>query len=94
MRTLTYNGALKQATELHTTQQKRQRPYRHKPGQFLLTASFRDKSIDMHRVELVGKLTGRLTQKTIAYILDCSTSTVGKLVRIYYAKQAQIAGRE
>ncbi len=60
----------------------RKRPYRHREGAFVLTASFRDASIDMTVVKLVASLIPHATQHQLAATFGCSTSTVGKLVRI------------
>lgn len=61
---------------------KRERPYRHREGKFTLTASFRDKDVDWTTVQLVAALIGHATQKQLAIVFRCSTSTIGKLVRI------------
>lgn len=65
---------------------KRSRPYKHKPGAFTLTASFRDPRVSLTTVQLVAALIGHATQKQLALAFECSTSTIGKLVRIAAAE--------
>lgn len=65
--------------------QKRKHPYKHKKGSFTLTASFKNDTIDWHRIRTVGALVEHATQKQIAYAMNCSVGTVQKMVRIHYA---------
>ena len=66
---------------------RRTHKHRHVKGRFLLTASFRDASIDMSTVALVGALVNYFTYSQIADMIGCSVSKVGKLNRIYEANQ-------
>lgn len=73
---------------LRLSKARRTKPYRYKPGKFMLTASFRDDSIDRIRVAMVAALAKYFTQKQIAGMLGCGTSTVSKCMRIQEAFDA------
>lgn len=78
-----------QAIKLAGGQRPKNRPYRYKPGNFVLTANFRDSSIDQTHVEMIGHLIKSLTQKQIAHALGVSIGTVQKLCRIHAARNYQ-----
>lgn len=61
----------------------RRRAYKHQPGTFALTASFRDDAVTRATINLVGRLVERYSQREIAGLLGTSTSTIGKMVRVY-----------
>lgn len=85
---------LTQAKSLATGRTPRQRVYRHKPGTFALTASFKSE-MTMGLIEVVGKMVERFTQKEIAAIFKTSTATIGKMVRVYYFAHPELhKGRE
>jgi len=69
---------------LRTNHKRRSRKYAHRKGEFLLTANFR-RPVDSDRIALVGALVQYFTQSAISDMLDVSTSTVGKMVRVFYA---------
>lgn len=75
---------LTQAKSLATNRTPRLRAYKHKPGTFALTASFKSSEMTMGLIEVVGKMVERFTQKEIARIFRTSTATIGKMVRVYY----------
>lgn len=80
----TYQQAFKQGSRKLP---KRARPYNHRKGSFLLTASFRT-DVDAALINLAGKLTAHFTQQAIADLLGTSTSTIGKMVRCYFAQKS------
>ena len=65
---------------------KRTRPYHYRKGDFLLTASFRDKSITAERIQLVVALVAMFTQHDVARMMGVSVSIVSKCVLINAAK--------
>lgn len=65
-------------------QKPRRNKYSHKKGKFVLTASFKDTEINRALINFVGRNVNSHTQAQIASVLGCSTSTIGKMVRIYY----------
>lgn len=65
---------------------KRARAYKHKQGAFVLTASFKDSEVNRALINYVGKLSASYSQRAIASAMRCSTSTIGKMVRIYHYK--------
>jgi len=69
---------------LRSKRKRRDRKYVHHKGEFLLTASFR-RPVDRTRIALVGALVQHFTQATRGDMLGVSSSTVGKMVRIFYA---------
>lgn len=82
MKTITVRVALAQKLA-----PQRARPYKHRPGAFTLTASFRDKSIDEHRVNMVVALIGTFTQDAISRMLGVGVGIVSKCVRIVEARK-------
>lgn len=70
-----------------TSLPKRKRSYVHRPGTFVLTASFKDQRIDMTTVKLVAALIGHASQKQLAVAMDCGVSVIGKMVRIAAAEK-------
>lgn len=83
MRNLTTKSALLQVRN------KRKIPYKHRNGDFVLTASFRNDRIDWITVNLVGALVKMCTQMEASRITGIPIGTVSKLCRIYYYKKAQ-----
>ena len=67
----------------------RRRAYKHRPGSFALTASFRDDAVTRATINLVGRLVERYSQREVAGLLGTSTSTIGKMVRVYFYKANQ-----
>lgn len=68
---------------LKSKRKRRDKKYVHRRGEFTLTANFRNP--DRTRIALVGALVQYFTQASIADMLGTSTSTVGKMVRVFYA---------
>lgn len=83
---------LKEALRSKVPRRNPKRPYRHREGRFTLTANFKSE-VDAAIINLAGKLTEHFTQQAIASLLGTSTSTIGKMVRVYFAQQHESNGK-